>query len=393
MKDILIVYNTMCIGGSTTSLLSLLSNLDYEKYNVELLLSDNSGDLINLLPKQVKLLPQAYPKNLKQLKKRSFVSILKYGIGKVVSYNKANAKNIIGQIMTYENAKFSRRLTKEYDIAISFLENFPLNYVSKYVKAKSKVTWIHLDYLGAGFIPIFDRRCYRNFKKFVLVSDECLNSFNKVFPEYSDKSMVIENILISDTVKRMAKEQVEIVVDKNLINLVTVCRVSFAHKGLDRGIDAFIKLKKLGIADKFRWYIIGNGVDYNKLKNLIKANNLSNSVILVGEKKNPFPYEIQMDAFLLPSRYEGKPMAVTEAQMLGIVPIVTKYASANEQVNHMEDGIIVDNNDDAIFDVLKQIYEQPNILKVLKGNLKKNSYDNLNEMHKVMSLIEGDSDE
>ena len=59
----LIAYPAMMIGGSTTSLLSILSLLDYGRYDVDLLLNRNTGELLDKLPPQVRLLPPAlkYP--------------------------------------------------------------------------------------------------------------------------------------------------------------------------------------------------------------------------------------------------------------------------------------------------------------------------------------------
>jgi thymidine kinase len=45
-KRVLFVYSTMMLGGSTTSLLSLLQNFDYEKYQVDLLLYKAEGPFI-----------------------------------------------------------------------------------------------------------------------------------------------------------------------------------------------------------------------------------------------------------------------------------------------------------------------------------------------------------
>ena len=59
MKDILIVYSKMVVGGSTTSLLSLLNGIDYSKYRVDLLLYDNGGDLQSFINPNVNVLPQA----------------------------------------------------------------------------------------------------------------------------------------------------------------------------------------------------------------------------------------------------------------------------------------------------------------------------------------------
>ena len=59
MKQILIVYSKMIVGGSTTSLLSLLENIDYSRYHVDLLLYDDTGDLQHLIPSAVQVLEPA----------------------------------------------------------------------------------------------------------------------------------------------------------------------------------------------------------------------------------------------------------------------------------------------------------------------------------------------
>lgn len=50
MKNILIVYSKMVIGGSTTSLLSLLRAFDFSRYEVDLLLFSHQGELQHMIP-------------------------------------------------------------------------------------------------------------------------------------------------------------------------------------------------------------------------------------------------------------------------------------------------------------------------------------------------------
>ena len=59
MKKILFVYPSMILGGSTTSLLSLLNSMDPEKYAIDLQLQSNSGPLMHEIPSHVNLLPEA----------------------------------------------------------------------------------------------------------------------------------------------------------------------------------------------------------------------------------------------------------------------------------------------------------------------------------------------
>ena len=59
MIQILISYNSMNIGGSTTSLIGFLNSLYYSKVNVDLQLYENVGPYFDLIPKEVHVLPEA----------------------------------------------------------------------------------------------------------------------------------------------------------------------------------------------------------------------------------------------------------------------------------------------------------------------------------------------
>lgn len=388
MKSVLIVYGTMSIGGSTTSLLSLLQYFDRSKYEVDLALANNNGELQSMLPKGLNILPALMPENLQQLKQKSLRSIVEYCKAKMYAKKSCNSKNIMGQIMSYENVRLSRSLTKKYDIAISFIENYPLVYVANNVVADKKITWIHVDYKAAGFIPRFDEKCFSKFDKIVLVSDECKKTFDSEFPKLSEKSMVIENILTAATVNKLAEQNTNIKVSEENLNIVTVCRISFAHKGLDRVVNAFNKLKQQNIRHNLKWYVIGDGVDYNEMARRVKEYNLEDTIFLLGAKTRPLPYVKMMDVFLLPSRYEGKPMAVTEAQMLGIPPVVTNYASAAGQIKSQIDGLIVENTDDAVYDALRYLIQNQNEVIKWKNNLKHENFDNMQEIDKIYRIIE-----
>ena len=304
MKSVLIVYGTMSIGGSTTSLLSLLQYFDRSKYEVDFALANNNGELQSMLPRDLNTLPALMPENLQQLKQKSLRSIVEYCKAKMYAKKSCNSKNIMGQIMSYENVRLSRSLTKKYDIAISFIENYPLVYVANNVVADKKITWIHVDYKAAGFIPRFDEKCFSKFDKIVLVSDECKKTFDSEFPKLSERSMVIENILTAATVNKLAEQNTNIKVSEENLNIVTVCRISFAHKGLDRVVNAFNKLKQKNIRHNLKWYVIGDGVDYSEMTQRVKEYNLEDTIFLLGAKTRPLPYVKMMDVFLLPSRYE-----------------------------------------------------------------------------------------
>ncbi len=385
-KKILFVYYEMMIGGSTTSLLSLLQNFDYDKYDVDLLLYRNRGPLMDYIPDKVNLLPQAYveqstlKKVLKSFLNGTLIRAYYYGL----KYKRKLAPTSQG--MAYAQCSFCRQIEKQYDVAIGFLELWSDVFVNNCVKAKKKISWIHIDFEKAHYIPQIDKKMLQKSDKIITVSEECNDNFIKSFPCLKDKCMHIPNILTSKYVRLRSCDDVENVV-KNFdgLKLLSVCRLAADHKGLDRGILAIAKLKEMGYS--LKWYIIGEGADRPLLESIIKENNLENDVVLLGQKVNPYPYFKFFDVFFLPSRFEGKPMAITEAQMLGLVPIVTEYASANEQIENNKTGIIVQNKDEFVHTGLKKVLEQPELLDIMKENLMNTDFSNMDDIYKIYEII------
>ena len=84
-------------------------------------------------------------------------------------------------------------------------------------------------------------------------------------------------------------------------------------------------------------------------------------------------------------------MAVTEAQMLGLTPIVTKYESAREQIIDGKTGIIAENSLEGIVETIERVLKSPKILNEIHNNLLATNFDNVNCIKKVYDLIEGKS--
>lgn len=390
-KKILFVYDEMIIGGSTTSLLSILNTIDYDRFEVDLLLYYNQGALFNQIPKQVNILPQAsiFPpsakiiKTLRSIVKGDIQRALYYGL----LYNKKLKINM--QAMVFARVTNSRRLEVEYDAAIGFLESWPNTYVALKVKAKKKIGWVHVDWRSSYLKPKIQDRAYAKLDTIVLVSPKCRDNYIDMFSKFRSKAVYIENILSQRTIRTMAHECIaDLAIDKAKINLVSVCRIEFHHKGLDRGIKAFAKLQEEKLIENFHWYIIGDGSDMDNLKDMITENMLGKYITVLGARNNPLPYVVLMDVFFLPSRYEGKPMAVTEAQMLGVPALVTAYASADEQIEDGIDGVILENRDDAVYAGLRNLVNQKNKINLMKQNTYNRDYSNMEVIESIYNMME-----
>lgn len=368
-KKILFVYPYMMLGGSTTSLLSILNSIDYREYDVDIMFYAKKGDLYGLLPKEVQALPLAcrYPDKRQMYMRKIFSIKSLINIAKGRYYGKKiHSDWVRHQFGSYDNVRYCRKPEIEYDIAISFLEYWPLYYVADSVKAKKKIAWIHTDLSTMNLYEEQENKSFSKIDKIVLISEECKSRFLQCFPKWEKKAIVVENFLSKKYIRESAEEKVEFTVENGKINFITVCRIAFESKGLDRALNVIEQLKKDGYSEKFHWYIVGAGEDEKKLLELISEKNLSDCVTHLGAKNNPFPYEKKCDIFFLPSIFEGKPIAVTEAQILGLVPLVTDYSSAREQVKSGQNGFVMENSERGIYEGIRKVLDNPVWLQKLK---------------------------
>ena len=84
-----------------------------------------------------------------------------------------------------------------------------------------------------------------------------------------------------------------------------------------------------------RWYLAGYG-DEASLRREIAAHGMEEHVVILGKKANPYPYMAACGLYVQPSRYEGKAVAVREAQILGRPVAIRRFPTAS---GHLEDGV------------------------------------------------------
>ena len=355
------------MGGATSATLSRLQQLTEEKGNeVDLLLLDYQGPMFDKIPEKVNILPAAYEGEKKYLKYKKMLSVrswLSRIQAQIIAW-KSHSKNAIVQINEQDTVRFCRTLDKEYDIAIGGVERWALYYLVDKVKAKKKIAWVHLNYLKSNYVPECDAMYYGLVDEIIGVSEECADSLREAFPKEASKVKAIENIVSAELIKKQAEEYVEFAPDANKINFVTVARLDNSSKALDRGVKAFAKVVKSQKAKnnpkELMWYLIGDGPDKEVIESLIRQLGMEQHIILLGEQLNPYKYEKRCDFFLLPSHFEGKPISVTEAMILGLTPIVTNYPSAHSQVKDGADGYICENSEDGIVRGIERAIEEFN---------------------------------
>lgn len=394
MKNILIASFDLEVGGVERSLLSMLDNFDYENYNVDLMLYRHSGEFMNLLTNKVNLLPEikklaTFRKGIGQVIKEGNLLI---GASRLIAKFKGKNKGKISemesviqmQLMWKYAMPFLDKLDKEYDVAISYL--WPHYYIAEKVKAKKKIAWIHTDYSKIETDIKEDLKVCNKFNYIISVSEECKNSFIKKYPSLKDKVKVMENITSPEFVRKMADEYIEEKFEEDKFNIVSVGRLCYA-KGIDNAVRALKILHDKGLKN-IKWYVVGYGGDEDFIKGLIKEHNLENSFILLGKKTNPYPYMKACDLYVQPSRYEGKAVTVTEAQILEKSVMITNYTTAKSQVNDKVNGYISGLSVKGIEDGIEILIKNENLRKELSNNCKKENFNNSKVLNNLYELFD-----
>lgn len=377
------------VGGSTSSLISLLDSLDRNKYEIYMALYENKGELINEIPPDVKV--------LKELKKIDIIGIIKmffdYKFWKAIYFKFFKKKiGVPMQLMAQCRLHFSRKISDSFDAVIGYLECWPSIYAaSNMVDARVRIGWIHTDYLKAGFLPNLDALYFSNLNHIIAVSDNCKTILENSFPKYKEKISEVENIVSLSRIENMSKEDVDCL-EHDFLNFVVICRMDIYVKGLDRLLNI---LKKLEI-DGFKFNCNFIGADENgTFKRMLDECNFSNKIKYLGQKTNPYCILKNSDVCLQLSRFEGKPIVVDEALLLGVPVFATNYNSAAEQVENGVNGLIFDNDEDSIYMGMKDFLKKPELLDKFKENLMHYVCDRtvktLDSFDKMIGIVRNDA--
>lgn len=395
-KKILITMTSMFIGGAERSLLGLLDSFDYTKYDVYLFLYRHEGELLQYIPEEVHILPEikAYGNFDKPILEILFSNQFFRAIFKSLGKISLNLHCLVHkqpsslwkslQMTTQYLLPTLPKISGEYDAAIGFIGIHDV--LNKKVTAKVKLGWIHTDYSQLNPIKEKDIKTYSKLDYIVLVSEDCKKQFLKIYPQFEKKTIVIENMLSPTFIREQSMDPVvENVFNNSAITFCSVGRFSDAKnfenvpcickKILDNGYDIV-------------WYLIGYGGDEDKIKQAIKEYHMEKNVVILGKKINPYPYIKNSDFYIQPSKYEGKAVAVREAQILNKPVIITNFATSSNQLADGEDGFIVPLDNDGCANGIISILNNKESQKRVIENTKHKDYENKSEIAKLYKIIE-----
>lgn len=369
MKKVLFVINTLGCAGAETALIELLKSLDEKEYELSLYVLMGQGEMIDKIPENVKLLNDHYCKDSvlsKQGKQAMMKTVWRsfwengnvFGkfayIVRTFSAMRRTGKFQPDKILWRVISDGSPRLEETYDLAVAYLEGGSTYYVADHVKAKKKAAFIHIDYESSGYTRGMDRNCFDKMDRIFTVSDEAKKHFLNVYPKYQDKVKVFHNIINQDEIRRKAGEETGFEDHFDGVRLLTVGRLTY-QKAYDIAIDAMKLIKDRGY--KVRWYILGEGSERPALEKKVKELGLEKEFLMPGAASNPFPYYKQADIYVHATRFEGKSIAIQEAQTLGCAIIASDCNGNREQIVQEKDGLLCQLNPESIAEAVISLVE------------------------------------
>lgn len=355
-KKLLIFGYTLDMGGAEKALTDTINYL-VKDYDIDLYLLKKEGCLLDNVPDSV---------NIGVLRKNIFSYIL-------FRYIPFFRKHKINKIAN----------KKDYYAALGYMEGRSATWVADIKKPIKKLAWIHNDVskfdIGISEKEIIDS--YNKVDKVICVSKDAKDIFCDVYGIPTDKVEVIYNYIDENTILKKADE---FKVDNKTFTIVNVAKMR-DQKRHDRLIYAAKYLKELGY--DFKMQLVGDGPNFDRIKELVNEYDLNDKVELLGLKANPYPYIKNADLFVLSSSHEGYGIVVKEALLLKTPVLSTQTTGPREILEDEKYGIIVPNDDYSIAHKLKEILDNKDMLSKYKKALNEYEGDNKKIVLQTLNLL------
>ncbi len=440
-KKILFVIDSLVCAGAEKSLVTLLSLIDYSKYDVDLQMFAYGRPLDELIPKEVNILkPFKYTTFLESGLMQSLngcfrdkkIKMLKARLKYSIALRKGKFSNATKARLYWQNvSEVIENNTKEYDVAISYAQGVPTFYVAEKVSATKKYAWVNVSYRLNYEDKVFQEKYYDKYNKIVAVSDSAQDIFIGTFPKYKDSTCVIYDINDSNMINKMSNIG-DTYEDKfEGIRILTIGRLAH-QKGYDIALEACKILKSRGIkfrwyvlgkgqlepeikkyiyennldeefkllgitsnpykylksrGIKFRWYVLGKGQLEPEIKKYIYENNLDEEFKLLGITSNPYKYIKDCDIYVQTSRFEGFGLAIAEARMLNVPVVTTEFDAVYNQMIDGKNGLVVKMNSTAVAEGICELINNKKLYDNIVSYLTQEKKGNTEELDKFYSLI------
>ncbi|MCE5810119.1 CDP-glycerol glycerophosphotransferase family protein [Staphylococcus pseudintermedius] len=387
-EKILLYPGGMKHNGITTSVINLLANINYDKYDVTVFTNNtnNVEQLNNLqsLNDNVRIVLRRGPMiaTFKELYQNEFVR--QRGIYK--SFEKR----------LYPKALFEREFRKifgdsQFDYAIDY-SGYAMFWSNLVLAsgAKKKYILLHSDIKSDMERTVKGKRphyqnlkgvisLYPYFDKLVSVSEATkkLNQSNFGGLKLKNRHIASRNTINIEKINQLVDDDSDLFEKNGTPVLPTLTEhgmeaiefsqddfkiVSVGRLSPEKGFDLLIKAVA-ELAPKYpqlKLYILGDGPLKGTLKSFVEQLGIQNHVYFLGQRRNPFFIVKRADVFALTSHYEGQSMVILEALTVGTHVLASDIIANRYVLEDEKYGMLVEKNEVDIAKGLEQFINGTN---------------------------------
>ena len=355
-RRLLFTAYSLDIGGIETSLINLLDRINYDKYDVVVILEKKQGVLLKRVNKKVSL----------------------------IEYKVSNNKNIIiRKCKNYFNRiKYLIFNYHTYDFSCCYATYSYAGNILTRISSINNSIYVHSNYKYLynedEFKNFFDSRSIDEFKNIIFVSNESKNDFLKTYPQLINKTKVFNNFVDISKIKTLSVEKIDETKPKGKKLLVFVGRLDDTSKKVSRIINIAEKIDDIAV------WIIGNGPDKEMYEQEVKEKKLDDKIKLLGMKSNPYPYMDLADYLILTSDYEGFPVVYLEGIVLN-KKIITTIDVSDDYIKMNEYASIISKDNNQMIKQIKSILKEDKNIKEM--DLEKIQNKRIKELEKIFDEV------
>lgn len=253
----------------------------------------------------------------------------------------------------------------KYDVEVAFCEGYSTKIIGNSPKKNcKKIAWVHTDMIKNPWSEsIFgsaeaEKKCYENFDAIVCVAETMREAFIQKYG-MAQKVFVLYNPIDFENIIKKSNEALDFKLGGGMKFVLAGSFVKV--KGYERFVSVCKRLKNEGFY--FSVLIMGEGEEKENITKLIAEKGLDGTIKIADFQTNPYKYIKASDVFVCASYAEGYSTAVSEAVTLNVPVITTECSGMREIFGKNGCGIICENSEDGLYNSMKKVLENPELLK------------------------------
>lgn len=369
---VLFRHRSMEMGGVEKVMLSLLNNLDPQKFEMTVCLNLNQGELRDEFPAHVRKV--FLTKGKEDLSKNKLLQKMQL----------LNRKNQLEKLRKNPEIIEKEYLKETYDIEVAMTYNDFELVLNSSNKNSKKIGWFHSE-IDHPKLQVLVPQILEHFPQFdhmIYCSEKIQEMMHRAYPNlnYPPESVIINAIPIEEIMRKADEKIIDFPASPVFISVGRL----HTRKGYHKLLVAHEQLLIEGFMHTV--CIIGDGEELPTLLAQRKKLGVEKSFVFLGNKMNPYPYIKAADFFIMPSESEAWPLVIAEAIILEKPIIATNVGDVGMMLKDGETGLLINYKTEEIYAAMKEFLTNEKLILSLKENLK-NSADKFNNA-KIFEAVE-----